>query len=56
VLLIYLLLHSTFSKGKVKSGIFGEFYCFFLGGFLKKGGDLLSLGPITSTMKVIMHV
>jgi len=31
------LLHSTFFKGKVKSGNFGGFYCFSLRGLLKKG-------------------
>jgi len=35
--LFYFLLHSTFFKGKVKSGIFGGFYCFSLLGLLKKG-------------------
>jgi len=54
LLLIYFLLHSTFFKGKVKSGIFGEFYCSFLRGLLKKRGGLLWLGIITSTLKVIM--
>jgi len=27
--LFYFLLHGTFFKGKVRSGIFGGFYCFF---------------------------
>jgi len=31
-----------------------SFIVLFLRGLLKKGGDLLWLGPITSTLKVIM--
>jgi len=34
--LSYFLLHSTFFKGKVKSGNFGGFYCFFQVSFSKK--------------------
>jgi len=34
---LLILLHSTFFKGKVRSGIFGGFYCFSFRGLLKKG-------------------
>jgi len=34
--LFYFLFHSTFFKGKEKSGIFGGFYCFFKVGLKKR--------------------
>ena len=49
--LFYFLLHSTFFKLKVTSGIFCEFYCFFKVGCKKKPGGLFWLGPITSTLR-----
>jgi len=39
--LFYFLLHSKFFKGKVRSGIFGGFYCFFKCFFFKRIGVLL---------------
>ena len=36
-----------FFKGKIKSGIFGGFYCFFKWAFKTKTNDFFWLGPIT---------
>jgi len=52
---LYFLLDSTFFKGKVKSGIFGGFYCFFKRA-LKKIGGLFWFGPTASTLKKTMDV
>jgi len=38
--LFYFILHNAFFKGKSKSGIFVEFYCFF-SGLLKKSSVFL---------------
>jgi len=52
----YFLLHNKFSKRTVKSGIFGELYCFFYVPFLENKRVFFWLGPITSTLKIIMDV
>jgi len=53
----YRLLHSrpTLFKGKVKSGMFGGFYCFFKWAFYKKNCFFL-VGLITLALKIIMDV
>jgi len=54
--LFYFLLRSTFFKGKVKSEIFGGFYCFFKVGFQNKNECFFLVGSNYITLKIIMDV
>jgi len=51
---LFILLHSTFVKGKFNSGISVGFSVFFLSGLLKTW--FFCLDPIASTLKIIMNV